>query len=397
MNITELRSKSLEIANKARALLNEITEENRSDKEAEFDRMMVESDGLAASAERAERAEARSREFDSVDPAAIVADNVTVEVRSNVSNEEKRAKAVASYLRGEIGKAELRAQNVGTDENGGYTVPTALNPGVIETMKAFGPLNDGTVVNYIDTAGGGTINFPTNDDTGNTASQVAEGTDLGDADDLTFGQIGLGAYKITSGVVLVSNELITDSAIDVVDFVHKAIAKRLGRKLNALLTTGNGTNAPGGLITGAGAGVTTALTNAITFDELIDQEHSVDPAYRANGEWMFNDSFVKVVRKLKDAEGRYIWQPSGQVGVPSLLNGRRYYINQAVSEIGAGNRVAVFGDLSQFTVRRAGGIVIRRLNERYAEKDQVGFVGLARVDSAVMDPAAIKALIMRAA
>lgn len=392
MNANELRLKSEEIANQARNLLNTITDENRGEKEAEFDRMMVDADAYAARSDRMADAEARSREWSAI-ATDIPTQNVEVEARAtDASDEETRSAAITDYLRGDFNERELRAAGVATDAGGGFLVPKELSPNLIQKMKAYGPLNEGGPVNVLVTASGNPLSFPTNDDTAGVGYAIAENTVAADTD-MTFGQISLGAYKYTSRVFKVSSELLADSAINVVDVVNDAMAERLGRSLNNIFTIGTGTNEPQGIVTGATVGVTAAAANGFTYDELIDLEHSVDPAYRENGSYKFSDGYLRFARKLKDGEGRYIWTPANGP-LSATINGRPYYINNAMAAApGAGVKGVLFGDLTKFTVRRAGSVVVRRLNERYADADQVGFVAFVRVDSKVMDNSAIKLLV----
>lgn len=390
MNITEMREKSLDVANKAHAFLAGIEGDLSGEQEAEFDRMMAESDSLRARAEKVERAEARQRELAEI-VTPVVADKVVVEGRSQ-TDAEKREAAFASYLRGNITGVELRAQGVGTAAEGGYLVPRSMSDKLILAMKAYGPLLEGGPAEYIVTDKGNPIDFASLDDTANIGAQLAENTAASDGD-LVFGQKTLGAYKYTSKVFKVSNELLTDSAINVVDIVNAAMAERLGRALNAAFTTGNGTTAPQGVVTGASPGVTAALTTAIALDEFTNLEHSVDPAYRANAGYMFHDNILLAQRKVKDTTGRPLWQPSYTVGAADTFNDRPYWINNDMaSAIAANAKTVLFGDFSKFTVRRVKDIVLRRLDERYAEADQVGFVAFVRVDSCVLDTRAIKVL-----
>jgi HK97 family phage major capsid protein len=392
MNANELRLKSEEIANQARNLLNTITDENRGEKEAEFDRMMVDADAYAARSDRMAGAEARSREWSAI-ATDIPAQTVEVEARSaGLSDEDVRAGIFTDYLRGMVSSAEVRAAGVATNAAGGYTVPTDLNGTLIETMKAYGPLNVGGPINYLITASGNPMAFATNNDTGNKATLIAENTQAADTD-AVFGQTSLGAYKLTSGVFKVSSELIADSAINIVDFVGKAIGERFGRGINELLTKGTGTAQPQGIVTGASVGVTAATQTGILYDELIDLFHSVDPAYRSNFAYMFHDNMLKTLRKLKDGEGRYIWTPANGP-VAETIAGQRYYVNNDMPSVAAtGVRTVLGGDFQKYTGRLAGGLSIKRLDERYADSDQVGFVGFARIDGRVMDNSAIKVLV----
>jgi HK97 family phage major capsid protein len=178
------------------------------------------------------------------------------------------------------------------------------------------------------------------------------------------------------------------------------LGERLGRIANSQLTVGTGSSAPNGIVTASTLGVTSASTTAITFDEIIDLEHSVDPAYRVGPKvaYMLNDSTLKTVRKLKDGEGNYLWQRGDvQGGVPATINGRRFYVNQAMGSIppsATATRVMQFGDFGKYYVRKVGAPVIGVMRERFWP--DLGIAGLIRFDGEAADTSAIKHLITKA-
>lgn len=390
MNSIELRAKAQKIAHEARAKLTEAEKNpaNAADCEATFDKMMADVDALEARASKLDELEAREAAWNAADERREREER-TVST-STLSLEERQANAVLSYLRSGD-RAECRAQSVGTSSEGGYLVPTTLANQLIVGLKAFGPMNNDGVVTYLRTAGGNQINVPALDDTSNKGSKVAENTQVSAAN-LTFGSKSLNAYKYTTGVVLVSAELLQDSAFDVASIVNGAMAERMGRIINEVMTVGDGSDDPNGIATAAANGKTAAAAAAIASDELIDLIHSVDPAYRGRAGFMFNDSTLAVLRKLKDSEGRYIWQPGLVAGEAATLLGHRYHINPDMASIEASAKSVLFGDFSKYTVRQAGGFEIKRLVERYADYDQVGFVGFARYDGELLDARAVKAL-----
>lgn len=387
MTIFELREKSLKIAHEARAKLAEIANDgsNAAEVEAEFDRMIADSDALAARANRLEQVEARERDFASI----ITPVNSTVEARSQTV--ETADAAFNAYLRGEISEMELRSQSVGVAADGGNTVPTTMSSELIKSLKAYGPMNEGGPVRYIQTPGGNPMVMPSTNDTGNKGRMIAEGEEVGDAT-IKFGQVTLNAYKFTSDMFKVSSELLADSSQDVARIVNEAMAERLGRIFNEKYTIGTGNAEPQGIVTAAGVGKTTATANAVALGDLIDLKHSVDPAYRAGAGYMWHDSTFAACRKLVDSNGRLLWQAAYTVGAPDTFDGSPIYINQDMPIIATGNKTVLFGDFSKFAVRRAGGFVLRRLNELFAGSDQTGFVVFARGDSKLLDTGAIKAL-----
>lgn len=381
--INELRAKAQKLAHEARDILSaaDVTVE----KTQEAERILAESDAIEARAANLEKIEARDRAYDAADRLPV--ESATVEERSQT---DTRDRAFADYLRGDISDRELRAQSL-TSTEGGYLVPAGFVANLITAAKAYGPMNEGGPVTYLVTASGNPLSIPTMDDTSNMGARVNENTDASDTD-LVFGQKTLSAYKYTTGVVKISKELLQDSGIDIVAHVNAAMAERLGRKLNLDFTTGDGSGDPTGIVTGASAGVTAAAAAAITYDDLVALQHSVDPAYRANAGFMFNDATLKAIRLLKDSNGLPLWQPAMTAGAPATILGQPFYINQNVASMAASAKSVVYGDFSKFTVRRVRDFSLVALHERYATADQVGFVGFGRYDSIVTDSRAIKVL-----
>ena len=386
MNITELRQEATKIANQARAILDE-NENLSAEQNAQFDKMLADRDAYTARADRMAQIEERASRGEEI--ATQIAEQ-TGEVRS-----EERVDAFAEFLRGNIDQRELRANGIAVDESGGFTTPESWATSIITAAKSYGPMLNGDLVNLLLTPTGNTINHPKNDDTSNKGALIAENTQVSEQD-LVFANVDLGAFKYTSRMVRVSNELMKDSDANMQAYVSDRLGERLGRIANEHATVGTGVNQPEGILTGASLGKTAASATALTADELIDLFYSIDPAYRANFAYMMNDATIGGTRKLKNGDGQYMWQPSLTAGAPELFNGRPIVANNDMPLIGAGNKSVVAGDFKKFTVRMVQGLGIKRLDERYADYDQTAFVGFWRLDSAVLDSAAIKYLIQAA-
>lgn len=288
---------------------------------------------------------------------------------------------------------ERRDLNVATGADGEYTIPEGFMADLERTLLAFnGPRQ---VSRIIPTSSGNPIPWPTVDDTGNPGTAAAEASAVGASVDPTFGENILNAYKTKSGAVLISQELLEDSAFNMGSLIPELLGERIGRRENAVMTTGTGSSEQQGVVTGSSLGVTAAAVAALTADELIDLEHSVDPAYRSGGSvgYMFHDSTLLAIRKLKDGNGQYLWQPGLQVGAPDVINSRPYTVNQNMATLATGQRTVLFGDYSKFIIRDVGTIRVYRLDERYRENDQTGFMAFKRSDSRVINSGAIKHLI----
>ena len=249
MNIKELRAQSLDIANKAHAVLtSEITDENRSEKEAEFDRMMIDSDNLSNQADRLEAVEARQSAMSEIETRS---ETRTSENRAS-GNVETAEATFDQYLRGEISEREYRAHSTGVDAKGGYLVPTSMASQIVASMKEYGPMLDGGIVTEINTGTGNPFDIPTVDETNEMGNKKAENAQAPEQD-IAFGKKQLGAQTFDSGYVQVSNELLQDSAFNLEAFIGAALGERIARKANLELTIG--TASPQGIVTGSTEGV----------------------------------------------------------------------------------------------------------------------------------------------
>lgn len=277
---------------------------------------------------------------------------------------------------------EVRDLSAITGVAGGYTVPAGFVADVERAMKDYSGVMQSRA-QVIPTSTGADLPWPTINDTSNEGEQVDENTATS-TDNLTFGQITAKAYLFSSKLVLLPIQLLQDTAINMTSLLTDLFAERLGRIKSRRLTTGTGSNQPQGVVTASVLGVTAAGSSAITYDETIDLEHSIDPAYRAQAEYMFHDDCHKLLRKLKDSDGRPIWMPAANAGMangaPGLLNNSPYRINQHMASPGSGNKSMLYGDFSKYKIRSVQGMIVVRLNERYAEKFQVGFMAFQRMD-----------------
>lgn len=309
---------------------------------------------------------------------------------SALSTEER-----AALRAGEVGR-DVRMQATTTGAAGGYTVPTELSNQIIVSMKAWGPMYDDDICTVMTTSSGNPIDIPTVDDTGKSAGKHTEGGDVTDdgGNDAVLGKRTLNSYAYDTEWVKFSWELAQDSVFNFETLLGGLLGQRLGRTANSELTIGDGNDDPNGVVTASTLGKTTAAAGALTWDEIIDLEHSVDPAYRVSPKvrYMLNDTTLAACRKLKDGNGNYLWQQGNvKLGVPPTLNGRAYSINQAMASLGAGKKAMLFGDFGKYFVRKVGGIVLFVARERFAP--DIGLLGLVRFDGELGDPAAIKHLI----
>ena len=293
-----------------------------------------------------------------------------------------------------VNDPEFRAQGVGTGSAGGYLVPPGYRQVLVETMKAFGGLYN--LANVITTDTGNPLQWPTTDTTAQVGSILAEQSAMGTTPDILFGTRTLGAYTYTSNVLLVSLQLLQDSVFDLETFVPRKLGERIGRATAAHFITGTGTGQPTGLLTGITVGKTTVAGQgtAILYDDLIDLEHSIDPAYRnGNTRYLMNDATLKIIRKLKDSQLRPLWVPVPTPGFPATINGIPYTIDQGMPVPTLNTVVIAYGNFNAgYIIRQVHDVQMVRLAERYAEYLQVGFFGFSRIDARPDDPAAVAAL-----
>lgn len=278
---------------------------------------------------------------------------------------------------------------------GGYTVPEDFSKELEVAMAEWGGMLQAARV--VQTTTGATLPWPTVDDTSAVGVLQTEGTAI-TVNDMTFSEVSYTAYTLGT-LVEVSLQLLQDTGVPLEMVLGDLLARRLGTQFNAYFTTGTGSSQPTGIMAASGgtsAGVTAGATT-ITRENLLNLYHSVDPAYRRSPKcyWMMNDSTLSYIRALTigSADDRPLWQPSMREGVPDTIEGKPYIINQDLASVGTGNKSMAFGDFSKYIIRTVGGVNLRRLDERYAEKLNVGFVAWQRADGKLLQTAAIKHLV----
>lgn len=414
IRIKELREKQAKITAEARERLDLITqstdEARTKELEAQHDAAMAEYDRLEAQVEREQKladieARAAQRREERIPRPGNGEARGAAEDGDGVTYRSAFAKYVCGVdlepeerevLKRGAARFEQRAQTAGTTTAGGFTVPTELANEIVRTMLAWGPMYDPGVTMEMLTASGNPIKIPTVNDTTVAAEAHTEATALTDdgGKDVTFGQKSLDAYAFDTEFVRWSWELDTDSIFNMESLLASLLGERLGRISNSQLTTGSGSSAPNGIVTASTLGVTAAATGAVTADELIDLQHSVDPAYRVSprARFMLNDSTFKAIRKLKMGTGDYLFQPGIANGPGATILGFPFSINQAMASMSTGTKPIVFGDFGKYFVRKVGAPVIGVMRERFWP--DLGIAGLIRFDGELGDTTAVKHLIM---
>ena len=416
-DLIKMRERMAELATEARKELDSITPETdvsrAKEVEARFDKIMGDYDAINSRIEREKKlADAEKRAIEANRPtpeskeAAAEGRSSTPEykevfekqLRFGAASLDAEERSVLMEGRVEFSN-EARAQTSTTGSSGGYTVPVTLMSEIDKAMAAWGPMWDAAIVRELNTTSGNRLEFPTVDDTAKTGRIKAQNAAVDDdgTDDVVFGQKLLDSYVYDTGMVRIPLELLQDSVFNIEGLMTDLFGERLGRLANSVLTTGTGSSQPNGIVTASSAGKTAASATAFTSDELIDLFHSVDPAYRASPKcrWMFNDTTLAAIRKLKDGDGNYLWQMGDvRTGEPDLFLGKSYSVNQAMATAATTTKPIIFGDMSRYIVRKVGGFQVLTLRERYAEHFQVGMVGFKRFDGELLNTAAVKHLVM---
>lgn len=285
------------------------------------------------------------------------------------------------------------ALQIGTDTEGGYLVPDEFERTLIEALDEENIFRK--LANVISTSSGDR-KIPVVASKG-TASWIDEEGAIPESDDI-FGQVSIGAYKLGT-MIKVSEELLNDSVFNLENYIAREFARRIGNKEEDAFFTGDGSGKPTGILAatgGAQIGVTAASATAITIDEILDLFYSLKSPYRNKSVFVMNDATIKAIRKLKDGQGQYIWQPSLQAGTPDTILNRPVYTSSYVPTIAASAKSIIFGDFGYYWVADRQGRVFKRLNELYAATGQVGFVATQRVDGKLILPEAIKVLQQKA-
>lgn len=330
-----------------------------------------------------------------------VSNPITAKPMTSDKEDEKTGRASNAYkksfwnvMRNKHSNTQiLNALQEGTDSEGGFLVPDEFEHTLIQSLEEE---NIFRKLAHVITTSTGDRKIPVVASKGSASWVDEEGT-INDSDD-AFTQVSIGAYKLGT-LIKVSNELLNDSVFNLEAYISKEFGRRIGTKEEEAFFNGNGVGKPVGIFNatgGAQTGITTASATEIKADEIIDLFYSLKASYRKNAVWIVNDATIKAIRKLKDANGNYLWQPALTSGTPDTLLGRPVYTSSYVPTIAAGAKTIAFGDFSYYWIADRQGRNFKKLSELYAATDQTGFVATQRVDGKLILPEAIKVLVQHA-
>lgn len=387
--LNKIADKRNQIWHEAKGILDAAEAEGRdmsADEEARFDKASADMDVLAKRAKAIADKEAADADLSASLERGLGRKVVTPEA-------VKPETDMRGWLRGEVGgrsfllpEAEARTTlNVTTAAEGKDLVATDLATQLREHLVVTsGVLQAGPTV--IHTAGGNPMEFPVTTSHG-AAAAVAEGITFAGTDP-AFAKRAVGAWKYAQ-MVQVSRELLEDQVFDLTGYVARAAGRNLGLAFAPALVTGAGSSGPEGILTNATLGKTgaAAVAGVFTADDLIDLQMSVTAPYRASGSAAFimRDATIAACRKLKDGASRYIFDPATSGAGLDRLLGQPVYPDANVAAVAATAKSVIYGDISAFLVRFAGGIRFERSDDYAFNTDLVTFRAAIRVDSVLLD------------
>jgi len=270
--------------------------------------------------------------------------------------------------------ASYRAAQVeGTDSKGGYLVPTQIASEIITGLNAASWIRQ--LANVYSTAN--TTDIPI--DTGLPQFDwLGEGSTYTEKEQ-TFGSVTIGAHKV-GGIIKVSEELLEDSAFNLEAHLIGKMQAGYEQAEEVAFLTGDGSGKPTGITVTAATGVTAAAADAITSDEVVEFVYALKARYRTDAAIVASSAWVKAVRKLKDGNGQYLWQPSYQAGQPDMLLGKPLYESEHMAALTSGEKPAVIANWRYYDIADRGGMFLQRLNEKYADEGMIGFRIRKRTD-----------------
>lgn len=400
----ELKEKRQSLLSDARTLIDNAEKEQRDltpEESQSWETLVAESETLKANIQKSERTEylasqenELNRSIRKVTPTPIV---------STQKNKPEYRNALRAWLKADTGMLtgqdwealnfygfnperhtlNIRAGQLTTDANLGANLVSPDNQflsNIERALKDYSGILENC--NVIRTSDGNPLPFPTSNDTTNLGFQIAEGVQDTTETDVNFQRVTFNAWVYSSGTIRISQEMLADSYADIQKYISDSLGERLGRVLNRDCTIGAGTTLPKGIAVAANTAVT---TGAITYDNLIDLEASLDPAYQRQGaSFMMHQKTLASFKKLKDSQNRPLVVDALVNGLPSKsLLGWNVNLNNDMPY--TSGKVVLFGNLKKHTVRMVQEVNVVRLQELFAQYREVGFLASIRFDSNLLD------------
>ncbi|CAI9390183.1 MULTISPECIES: phage major capsid protein [Bacillaceae] len=394
--VLELREKRAKVWEQTKAFLDSKRGEDgilSAEDTSTYEKMETEVVNLGKEIDRLERQQAIDLELSKPVNQPITSKPTGVEGQKTGRATDDYRESFWKVMRNKSNYDVKNALQVGTDSEGGYLAPDEFERTLIQSLEEENIFRS---LAKVITTSSGDRKIPVVASKG-TASWVDEEGLIPESDD-SFGQVSIGAYKLAT-MIKVSEELLNDSVFNLESYISKEFARRIGAREEEAFFVGDGTGKPTGIFNatgGAELGVTATSATAVSVDEIMDLFYSLKSPYRKKAVFVMNDATVKLLRKLKDGSGQYLWQPSVQAGQPDTILNRPVKTSAYVPTVAAGAKSIAFGDFGYYWVADRQGRSFQRLNELYAATGQVGFKATQRVDGKLILPEAIKVLQQKA-
>lgn len=390
MNILELYDKRAKAWEAAKAFLDSHTDKDgnlSAEDAAAYDKMEKEVVELGKSIDRLQRQQAIDNELSRPASAPITNEPKNSKPAGfRASNEYKAAMLTA--LRTEFRQVSDVLEE-GTDANGGYLVPEEYDRRLIDVLNEENIMR--SLATKITTSGEHKINVAANKP---AAAWIEEGGAIQFAD-ATFDQKLMDAHKLHVAIKI-TDELLYDNAFGLENYIITQFGKALANAEEDAFLNGDGNGKPKGMLADAETSVTTSGAS-MTSDDIIDLIYSLKRPYRKNASFMMNDSTIAAIRKLKDNNNNYIWQPAYQAGEPDRLLGYTLHTSAFFPEKAAGKVALAFGDYSYYNIGDRGSRSMQQLKELFAGNGMVGYLMKERVDGLLLLPEAVKVLKIKGA
>lgn len=312
--------------------------------------------------------------------------NQPIKEKPGMDKEEKTGRARKEYKEGMLQALRTNFKQVsnvlqeGVDADGGYLVPEEYDERLITVLSEENIIRN--LATTIQTSGNHKINIASTEP---AAAWIDEGGSLtfGDA---TFKQILLDAHKLHVAIK-VTEELMYDSAFNLEAYITAQFGKALANAEEDAFLNGDGNNKPTGIFHESNGGTFLEKVTAIKADDVINLVHALKRPYRKNAVFITNDKTIAQIRKFKDSNGAFIWQPSYQQGEPDTLLGYPVYTSAYAPE----NAIA-FGDFSYYNIGDRGARSFKALTELFAGNGMIGYVAKERVDGKLVLKEAVQIL-----
>lgn len=385
MTIKELFAKRANLWENAKDFLNTHQDENglmSAEDAATYDKMEADIQDYTAQIERMERQAKIDAQMSAWNGSPLIgapgAGTRQPEARTGIAS-DNYAEDYNCYLRGRALVHNVMSE--GVDANGGYLVPTEFERQIVTALDENNVVR--SVANVIKTAAERKIPVAAS----HVAAQWTAENGAYTESNSTFAQKAIDAYKETA-LAKVSIELLQDSMFSVEAYLANEFGRAFGILEEEAFCVGTGTGQPTGIFNaydnnapvGGEINVITGTSGAVKGDDLISLVYALKAPYRKNAKFLMKDSSVAEIRKLKDGNGVYMWQPSLQAGQPDKLLGYDLLTSAYAPEIAANALPVAFGDFHSYWISDRSGITIQRLNELYSANGQVGFIATKRCD-----------------